>query len=133
MVTASPVGPNTTSSSNRSPGDLSSVTLRLPLPRAPPPRPSHAVPAQPLVGIGQLAGVLDEETGAAHELVRLLGEDTLGPFGAVVGLHDLLVLGFLLLDDETLLQDLVQAGLDILVVDLLLVLFPLLRTNANAM
>src|SRR5271169_187093 len=124
-VTARPAGPKTTSSSTRSVGVRRSVTAG-PRRGPGPCGPSDAVPAHPLLGIGQLAGVLDQEARAAHELVGLLGQDAFGALGAVVGLGDLLVLGLFFFDDQALLEDLVQAGLDVLVVDLLFLLVALL-------
>jgi hypothetical protein len=69
--------------------------------------------------------MLHEETGAAHELIRLLGQDPLGDLGAVVDLIDLGL--FLVLNDESLLKDLVKTRLDILVIHLVLVIFPFFR------
>src|SRR5579884_1638622 len=135
-VSARPAGPNTNRSSRRSLGDFSSsweppVVVRSSL--TDPPRRvvgagldrSHAVAAQHLVGVGQLARVLHQEARPAHEFVRLLGQDALGALAPVVGLGDLVVLLLFVLDDEALLQDLVQAGLDVLVVDVLVLVLAL--------
>ena len=68
-------------------------------------------------------GCLTREAGPADEFAGLLRKHPLDPVGrAVLGFgRVLVVLG--LLDDQPLLQDGVQAGLDVLVVGLLLVLF----------
>src|ERR1019366_5232158 len=66
---------------------------------------------------GQLAGVLDEEARAAHEFVGLLGQHALVAFGAVLLVGRLVVLG-LVLDDEALLQNDVEAGFDVFVLSL---------------
>src|SRR5437764_15413074 len=81
-----------------------------------------AVAAQHPLLVGQLAGVLDEEARPAHELVRLLGQHLRGRLGPVLGVRCLLVLFLLLGDDQALLEDHVEAGLDILLVVLVVLL-----------
>src|SRR5580658_10311337 len=81
---------------------------------------SDTVAAEPLALVGQLADVLHEEAGATDELVGLLGQDALCHLGAVLGVGELVVLR-LVLDDQALLQDHIEAGLDVLVLGLLLV------------
>src|SRR5205085_10944264 len=66
--------------------------------------------------------VLDEEARPAHELVRLLGQHLRGRLGPVLGVRCLLVLFLVLGDDQALLEDHVEAGLDILLVVLVLLL-----------
>src|ERR1700722_12735312 len=82
---------------------------------------SDTVPAQHLLPVCQLAWVLDQEARTAHELVGLLRQDPFIAFGLVLLVRRLLVLG-LVLDDQALLEDHVEAGLDVLVVGLLLFL-----------
>ena len=79
---------------------------------------SDTVSAEHVLLVCQLAGMLDQETGAAHELVGLLGQHPLVALGLVLLVRRLLVLG-LVLDDQALLEDDVQARLDVLVVGLL--------------
>jgi len=62
--------------------------------------------------------MLDEEAGPADELVGLFREDPVGYLRPVVGLGELLVFFVGFFDDETFFQDLVQAGLYVLVVSL---------------
>src|SRR5580704_4449058 len=83
---------------------------------------SDTVSAEHLLLVCQLARVLDQETGAAHELVGLLGQHAFVALGLVLLVRRLLVLG-LVLDDEAFLEDDVQAGLDVLVVGLLFLFF----------
>src|ERR1700722_1006247 len=79
---------------------------------------SDTVPAEHPLRVCQLARVLDQEAGAADELVGLLGQDPLVALGLVLLVGRFLVLG-LVLDDQALLEDHVQAGLDVLVLGLL--------------
>src|SRR3984957_5243469 len=85
---------------------------------------SDTIPAEHLLLVGQLARGLDQEAGAADKLCGLFGQDTLVALPLV-----LLVGGFLvfrlILDDEALLQDDVEARFDVLVLGLLLFLFVL--------
>src|ERR1700722_16464641 len=79
---------------------------------------SDTIPAEHPLRVCQLARVLDQETRTAHELVGLLGQDPLVALGLVLLVGRFLVLG-LVLDDQALLENHVQAGLDVLVVGLL--------------
>src|SRR5579875_2825122 len=142
-VTARPTGTNTSASSSRSLADFRSLTAP---PRGGPfparsrrcaPRPvaasSHAVAAELPLGVGQLTGMLHQEARTAHELVGLLGQDADGDLGPVVGLGSLvLLLVIILLDDQALLEDLIQGGLDVLVVDLFVLLVCLLDHGHRA-
>ena len=85
---------------------------------------SDAVGAELALGVGQLAGVLDEEAGLADELARALGLDPAGAVAALLGLGRLflLVVLFLLGGGDAVLQDGVEVGLDVVGVGLLLVL-----------
>src|SRR5688572_28859867 len=92
---ARPSGAYTSRSRAWSTGVRSSVTA------------SHAVPAELLVDVGELARVLDEEAALADELARRPGADLGRLPAAVLGVHRL-VLVFLLLvghDDEAVLED----------------------------
>ena len=115
-VTATPTGANDDRhrASAQERGSRSAARHRRPVS-------SDTVPAEHLLLVCQLARVLDQEAGAADELVGLLGQDPLVALGLVLLVGRLFVLG-LVLDDEALLEDDVQAGLDVLVVGLLLLL-----------
>src|SRR3974390_3234707 len=89
---------------------------------------SNTVPTEHLLLVSQLPGVLDQEARAADELVRLLGQHALVALDLVLLVGGLFVLG-LVLDDQAFLEDHVEAGLDVLVVGLLL-LFLLLALPA---
>src|SRR3984957_13732226 len=80
---------------------------------------SDTVPAEHLLRVCQLAGVFDQEARAADELVGLLRQDALVAFCLVLLVGRFFVLGFVL-DDQPLLEDHVEAGLDVLVLGLLL-------------
>src|ERR1700722_12531493 len=82
---------------------------------------SDTIPAEHPLRVCQLARVLDQETRTAHELVGLLGQDPLVALGLVLLVGRFFVLG-LVLDDQALLEDHIQAGLDVLVVGLLFLL-----------
>src|SRR5688572_2748697 len=83
----------------------------------------NAVAAVLALGVGQLARVLDQETGLADELARPLGQDLGGALGPVLGVGDLVLLVLLLVDDdEAVLQDDVEPGLDVVGVDVVIVL-----------
>src|SRR5579875_184474 len=85
--------------------------------------PSHAVPAQPARPVGELGLALHEEARLADELAGLLREHPRRAVDAVLGIRRLLLLVLLLLgNDEALLQDDVEARLDVIVVELVLVL-----------
>jgi hypothetical protein len=83
---------------------------------------SHAVPAVHALAVGELARVLHEEARLAHELVRLLGQHLGCVGGAVLGVRDLVLVLFLLGDDEALFQDDVEAGLHVVVVHIVVVI-----------
>src|SRR5580698_7787727 len=112
-VTAIPTGANTHASSVRRSGPRSI--------RPPPGVPSDTIPAEHVLLVSQLAGVLHQEAGAAHELVGLLGQHPLVALGLVLLVGRLFVLG-LVLDDQALLEDHIEAGFDVFVVGLLLFL-----------
>src|SRR5258708_7780192 len=82
---------------------------------------SDTVPAEHLLLVGQLAGVLDQEARTADELIGLLRQDPLVALGLVLLVRCLLVL-WLVLDNQALLEDHIEARLDVLVVGLLLFL-----------
>src|SRR5436309_2209776 len=86
----------------------------------------NAIPAEHLLGIRELAGVLDEEAGLTDELVGALRGDLGRALGTLLGVGDflfLLLVLLLVLDDEAVLQDDVEAGLYIVGVEVLFVLF----------
>jgi hypothetical protein len=74
--------------------------------------------------VGELTLVLDEETRTAHELARLLREHAEVAIAPVLRIRRLVfVLVFLVVfHDEAFLQDDVEACLDVIVVDLVLIL-----------
>src|SRR5207237_10836954 len=85
---------------------------------------SHAVPAQHPVGVSQLARVLHQEARAARELPRPLRGDTevgraVLSRQAVVEVVIVVVLVEAGPDAHPLLEDLVEAGLDLVAVGLL--------------
>src|SRR6266513_1564678 len=57
----------------------------------------NAIPAEHLLGIRELAGVLDEEAGLTDELVGALRGDLGRALGTLLGVGDLLVLFLLVL------------------------------------
>src|SRR5687768_14417302 len=75
---------------------------------------SDAVPAELLLRVGQLARVLHQEARLAHELTRGPGPD-LAALGLVLGVDDLFLFLFFVVvhDDEPILEDGVEVGLDI--------------------
>src|SRR5437763_10513995 len=83
---------------------------------------SDAIPTQHGVGIGQLAGVLDEKARLAHELAGLLGQHLHRAVGAVLGVGRLLVVVLVLGNDQAFLQDHVEAGFDVVVLLVLVLL-----------
>src|SRR5687767_7991817 len=87
-------------------------------------RPLDAIGAEHVVGVGQLARVLHQEAGLAHELARSLRLDAAGPVAAVVGLGLLLVLVLVVvgLGRDAVLEDRVEVGFDVVVVVLVLLL-----------
>src|SRR5215207_8925561 len=96
----------------------------------------HAVGAEHVVGVGELARVLHEEAGLAHELAGALRLDAPAAVAAVVGLG-LLVLVFALvlvgLGGDAVLEDRIEVGLDVVGVGLLVVLFLVLVVAAAAL
>src|SRR5439155_5462458 len=97
---------------------------------------SHAVEAELTLGVGQLALALEEEAGLADELVLPLRDDLGGALGALLGkLGGLLLflLGlFLLGDDESLLQHLVQGGLDVVALFVVVIVLVVLVGDSEA-
>src|SRR4029453_9459365 len=95
---------------------------------------SDAVDTEHEVLVGQLAPVLDQEAGLAHELVGLLGLDAAAAVAPVVGLGALVLVLLLVLGlgGDAVLEDGVEVGLDVVGVGLLLVLLVLLRVPALA-
>ena len=110
-VTATPTGANTHSVQGPPQGSSLDPSRR-------PASPQTQSRQSMLLLVGQLARVFDQEARAAHELVGLLGQHPLVALGLVLLVGRLLVLG-LVLDDQALLEDHVQTGLDVLVVGLL--------------
>src|SRR3954453_20489043 len=104
---ASPMGAYTNSSRACSIGVFRSVMSPMTL------QGLHAVATQHGVAVGQLARMLHEEARLADELARLLGQDLLGPVAPVLAVGRLLALLLVVDDAEPLLEDDVQAGLDV--------------------
>src|SRR5579864_1126542 len=87
------------------------------------PRRSHTIPAEHGLGVGQLAGVLHEETGLAYKLPWLFGQHLHGALGAFVGLRRLVIFVVVVVgDNEAFFQNDIQAGFDVIGVRFLVVL-----------
>src|SRR4051812_40658001 len=84
---------------------------------------SDAIPAELLLGVGELARVLHQEARLAHELARRTRPD-LAAVALVLGVDRLVLVLFVLVlnDDEPVLEDRVEVGLDVVGIGLLLVL-----------
>ena len=84
---------------------------------------SNTVSAKQALLICELGLALHKEAGTADELAGLLGEHPKGAFAAVLGVGGLLFFVLLVIcDDEAFFQDHVETGLDIIVVELVLIL-----------
>src|SRR3954469_15132830 len=84
---------------------------------------SDAIPAELLLGVGELARVLHQEARLAHEFARRTRAD-LAAVALVLGVDGLVLVLFVLVldDDQPVLEDRVEVGLDVVGIGLLVVL-----------
>src|ERR1019366_6843686 len=93
----------------------------------------NAIPAKDALFVRELRLALHKETGPANELPWLLGQDAKRALAALFGIGGLLLFVLLVVDnDESLFQDHIQAGLDVVVIEVLIILvFGLDRHDLN--
>jgi len=95
------------------------------LPGSPGPDPlcSYAVSAQEALLVCELRLALDEETGPADELSRLLGQHAKSALPAVLGIGRLLLFVLVIVDDDqAFFQDHIKARFDVVIVEVIVVL-----------
>jgi hypothetical protein len=71
--------------------------------------------------VGELRSTLYEETRPADEFPRLLGKHSRRTLTAVLGVRCLLLVFFLIGDDQPLFEDHVEAGFNVVVIELIVV------------